>query len=398
MNFFDTARLALGNIMTSKMRTFLTMLGIIIGVSAVILIVGLGNGMQIYMERSFETLGTNTIQVMILGRGSSRSISVDQIYRIADENSDCIENVSPTVSMAGTVKIGTETLNSTSVSGVSEDYMEMKTYQLSAGRDLRYMDIKDRKAVCIIGSYIDKEYFNGRSVGKTLKVGSRKLTIIGVAEQQEDEMRSGGTDDFVYLPYTTAARYSNTGNIRSYMFTALDKDSSDKAVKAIENGLFKVFEDDRSYTVISMAQLLDTFTTMLNVMITILAIIAGISLVVGGIGIMNIMLVSVTERTREIGIRKALGAKESVIMSQFVTEAAVTSVLGGSVGIIFGVALCRIATVIVTALLDVDMQVVPSAGSIAMAVGVSAGIGILFGWLPARKAANLNPIDALRYE
>ncbi|MBQ1524272.1 MAG: FtsX-like permease family protein, partial [Firmicutes bacterium] len=178
----------------------------------------------------------------------------------------------------------------------------------------------------------------------------------------------------------------------------LDKDSSDKAVKAIENGLFKVFEDDRSYTVISMAQLLDTFTTMLNVMITILAIIAGISLVVGGIGIMNIMLVSVTERTREIGIRKALGAKESVIMSQFVTEAAVTSVLGGSVGIVFGVTLCRIATVIVTALLDVDMQVVPSAGSIAMAVGVSAGIGILFGWLPARKAANLNPIDALRYE
>ncbi|MBQ3577635.1 MAG: ABC transporter permease, partial [Firmicutes bacterium] len=330
--------------------------------------------------------------------GSSRSISVDQIYRIADENSDCIENVSPTVSMAGTVKIGTETLNSTSVSGVSEDYMEMKTYQLSAGRDLRYMDIKDRKAVCIIGSYIDKEYFNGSSVGKNLKVGSRKLTIIGVAEQQEDEMRSGGTDDFIYLPYTTAARYSNTGNIRSYMFTALDKDSSDKAVKAIENGLFKVFEDDRSYTVISMAQLLDTFTTMLNVMITILAIIAGISLVVGGIGIMNIMLVSVTERTREIGIRKALGAKESVIMSQFVTEAAVTSVLGGSVGILFGIALCRIATVIVTALLDVDMQVVPSAGSIAMAVGVSAGIGILFGWLPARKAANLNPIDALRYE
>ncbi len=398
MNFFDTARLAIGNIMTSKMRTFLTMLGIIIGVSAVILIKGLGNGMQIYMEDAFESLGTNTIQVIIMGRGSSRSVSVDQMYEIAAKNPDLLEAVSPSVSVGLPVKVGTETLKSTSVSGVGEDYLDMKTYEIEAGRGLQFMDVRDRKTVCVVGKYIDRNYYGGNAVGKTIKLGTHKLTIVGVMAQEDDEMDSGGTDDCLFLPYSVAARYSGLGRISNYVFTSTDKDHSDDAVKAIENGLFKVFEDDRSYTVISMAQLLDTFTTMLNVMITILAIIAGISLVVGGIGIMNIMLVSVTERTREIGIRKALGAKERVILAQFVTEAAVTSLLGGAVGIGFGIMLCRIATVLVSRLTEVSMQVVPSLDSIVMAVGVSAGIGILFGWLPARKAANLNPIDALRYE
>ncbi|MBR0140271.1 MAG: ABC transporter permease [Firmicutes bacterium] len=398
MNFFDTARLALGNIRASKMRTFLTMLGIIIGVSAVILIEGLGNGMQVYMEDAFESLGTNTIQVMILGRGSSRSVSVDQMYQIAADNPESIENVSPTVSVSLPVKVGTETLSSTSVTGVGESYLDMKTYTLSMGRGLQFMDIKDRKAVCVVGEYIDLNYYGGNAVGNTLKLGTHKLTIVGVMTQEEDEMNEGGTDDCVYLPYSTAARWTGRGKIGSYMFTSTDKDHSEAAVTAIENGLFEVFEDDKSYTVISMAQLLDTFTTMLNVMITILAVIAGISLVVGGIGIMNIMLVSVTERTREIGIRKALGAKERVIMAQFVTEAAVTSLLGGAIGIGFGMVLCRIGTMLVARLTEVDMQVVPSIPSIIMAAGVSAAIGIMFGWLPARKAANLNPIDALRYE
>jgi len=397
MSFFDTARLALGNVRASKMRTFLTMLGIIIGVSSVIIIVGLGNGMQTYMESAFDSLGTNAISVVISGRGSSRSVSVDKMYEIKNNNPDCIEDMSPLVSMTSTVKVGTEELSS-SVTGVSEDYLKLKGYELQMGRNLEYMDIKERNNVCVVGAYVNQTFYSGRALNQKIKVGSNSLTIVGIIEQQDDEMKDGGTDDCLLLPYSTATRFNGVGKITKFTYTTTNVDLSDKAVTAIEDALFEVFEDDDAYTVLSMAQLLDTFTSLLNVLITILAIIAGISLVVGGIGIMNIMLVSVTERTREIGIRKALGAKEGIILQQFVTEAAITSVLGGICGIVFGSLLCSVATKLVVQMLDVDMVITPSASAVLIAVGVSAGIGILFGYLPARKAANLNPIDALRYE
>ncbi|MCF0150372.1 MAG: ABC transporter permease [Firmicutes bacterium] len=398
MNLFDTARLAIGNIWASKMRTFLTMLGIIIGVSAVILIEGLGNGLQVYMEDAFDALGTSSIEVILMGRGSTRNADVEDMYQLLDENPQALESMTPTVTMSGVLKIGNETYSKTAVTGVSEDYLDIKSYEIEKGRNLQYMDMKDRKAVCLVGSYVDQTYFKGRSVGETLKVGKNKLTVVGVVAQEEEELREGGTDDIVLLPYTSAARYSMTGQISRYTFTATDPDHSDEAVDLIEARLYEIYGTESAYMIVSMAQLLDTFSSMLNVMITILAIIAGISLVVGGIGIMNIMLVSVTERTREIGIRKALGAKETVILSQFVTEAAVTSVIGGIFGIGFGILMCRVATKLVVQILQVKMSVIPDAQSIAMAVGVSAGIGILFGYLPAKKAANLNPIDALRYE
>ena len=397
MSLLETFKQSLKNIMGSKMRTFLTMLGIIIGVTAVIVIVGLGNGMENYMRDQFASLGTNSLTVMVTGRGTARSVSVADMYDIVDEHRDLLDRLSPTVSMQG-VKVGSETLNATSVTGVSEDYFDIKTYAVAKGRGIQYMDIADRKSVCVVGSWIDSEYYGGEALGETIRVGGTKLRIVGVMAQEDDEPEKGGTDDCVFLPYSTAARLSRTGTIRSYTVTIRNEEQATVAKRALENALFEVFGDSDAYSVISMSEILDVMTSMLDIVIVILAIIAAISLVVGGIGIMNIMLVSVTERTREIGIRKALGAKERTIMQQFVMEAATISAMGGVLGIGLGYLLSSLGTQIIRALMDEPLTVTPSVGSVALAVGVSAGIGVLFGWLPARKAARLNPIDALRYE
>ena len=397
MNFLESFKMAFSNIRASKMRSFLTMLGIIIGVGAVIVIVGLGNGMQIYMTEQFESMGTNTLSVSIMGRGSGRTVSVDQMYEIVEENPEYLERISPTVTMQTSVKIGTKTPSCTSVTGVSEDYFLIKDYTVQQGRGLQYVDMLKRNKVCVVGSYLNREYFGGQALGQTLKLGGTPFTIVGVLEEAADSTEAS-TDDAVYLPYSTASRLSYTGNINSYTLTVTDVDNAAASKEVVENALYEIFDDENAYMVISMAEMLDMMSDMLNVMITILAVIAGISLVVGGIGIMNIMLGAVSERTREIGIRKALGAKERFIMSQFVIEAATTSALGGVVGILLGEALSSVATVLITSLMQVEMAVTPSAASILMAVGISVGIGILFGYLPAKKAALLNPIDALRYE
>ena len=398
MRLWESFELAVRNILGSKMRTFLTMLGIVIGVTAVMVIVGLGNGMQGYVESSFSSMGTNSLTVNITGRGSSRSVSVDDMYQLVADHPDLLSQISPTVSMSGTVKVGTDTLDSTSVTGVSEDYLTMKDYSLSTGRGIDYVDISARKNVCVVGHYISDTYYGGNAVGQSIKVGASKLTIVGVLNQIADTEEEGGSDDAILLPYSTAARLTNTGTINSYTITVTDESLATEGKTAVEDYLYSVFEDEDVYHVTSMAEMLDTMDSMINVMITVLAVIAAISLVVGGIGIMNIMLVSVTERTREIGIRKALGAKERYIMQQFVIEAATTSALGGIVGILLGYALSSVATVIITSILSTSLTVRPSLGSVILAFGISTAIGVVFGYLPAKKAARLNPIDALRYE
>ena len=378
------------------MRTFLTMLGIIIGISAVIVITGLGNGMETYMRDSFAELGTNLLQVNIQGRGSARNVSIDQMYEIVQKYPKYFEYLSPSVTVNATKRIGTETITS-ATTGVSEDYIYIKAYKIAQGRNFEYMDIVDRKKVCIIGEYINTTYYGGKALGDSIRIGAEKLTIVGIAEQKKDEMKEGGTDDFIFIPYTTAARLSRT-RVRNYVVSAPNEDLMAESKSILENALYKIFEDEDAYTVLSMTEVLEMLNSMIGIVITILVIIAGISLVVGGIGIMNIMLVSVTERTREIGIRKALGAKERVILSQFVIEAATTSALGGVLGIVIGFLLSGVATKIVTALNSDPITVSPAINSVIMAFAVSVGIGILFGYLPAKKAARLNPIDALRRE
>ena len=399
MSLTETFQMAVQNILSSKMRTFLTMLGIVIGVCAVIVIVGLGNGMQGYIEESFADMGTDSLTVSIMGRGSSRSVSEEEMYQLVADNSDTFSKISPTVTMSGSVKIGSDTLTATTVSGVSEDYFSMKGYELAQGRELQYTDMTSRKKVCVVGQYLNQAYYGGSAVGQTLKVGGTTFTIVGVMALEGTELEEGGTDDCVFVPYSTAARLSFTGTVNSYTLTVRDTDRINEAKTTLESALYAIFEDDNAYTVGSMAEMVEEMNSMVNMVIYILAGIAAISLVVGGIGIMNIMLVSVTERTREIGIRKALGARESAIMRQFVIEAATTSALGGVLGIALGFGLSAAATAIVANVMpDTPITVSPSMAAVLIAFGVSAGIGIAFGYLPAKKAAVLNPIDALRYD
>ena len=397
MKISESFSMALQNIRSSKMRSFLTMLGIIIGIASVMVIIGLGNGMQGYMTDSFQRLGSNTLSIQLTGVGSSRSVSVDDMYDIVSRNPDYFTEITPIVPVMGLVKVGRENLDLTSTTGVGEAYFSINSYSLREGRGLLYMDIEGRKDVCVIGWYLANQWFRGDAVGETIQIGGNSFTIVGVLEAEEEGSGEGGTDDMIAIPYTTAARMSGAV-IASYTATIVSEDSAGESKKVMENELFEILRNDDSFVVISMTQILDMMSQMLDVVITVLAVIAGVSLVVGGIGIMNIMLVSVSERTREIGIRKALGAKERYILTQFVIEAAVTSAIGGVIGIAMGYVMSSLASMLVTALLNVAISVTPSTDSIMIAVGASAAIGIVFGFLPARKAANLNPIDALRYE
>lgn len=397
MNISESFSLALKNITSSKMRTFLTMLGIIIGVAAVTLITGLGNGLREYIASEFADMGTDSLTVMIQSRGATRTMSPDDVYDLVSENSDLLKMCSPSASPAGSLKIGTETLTDTSITGVSEDYLTgMKNKEFAQGRDLEYSDMLYRNKVCVIGAYLNQKYFSGNGLGQTLRVGGMSLTVVGVLEQTVDTLEEGCSDDCLYLPYTTVTR--NGGNISSYTITVQDENKVSEAKSALESALTDYFGSSDYFEVVSMAEMLDSMNTMINALVAVLAGIAAISLVVGGIGIMNIMLVSVSERTREIGIRKSLGAKESYIMQQFVIEAALTSALGGILGILLGKLLSSAVTMVINAMSEFSMTVTPTWTSIGIAFAISVGIGVLFGYLPAKKAARLNPIDALHYE
>ena len=386
--------MALKSLSTSKMRAFLTMLGIIIGVAAVILIMSLGNGMTVYINDMFAEMGTTTVNVTITGRGSTRTVDADDMYEFYEENTDSFSYVSPLVSTMGQVRtsVDSETYMP-SITGVSEQYLDAKQQELAAGRNIAYMDIEQNSKVCVVGAFYDYLY-DGEAVGNYIKINGDKYTIIGVVEELDDKTDETGGDNFVYVPYSTAARLlARNANITSYIFLAKTEDDIDKCVSLLDDRLYETFRNEDLYTVMSNSVILDTMTDMVNIVVNILSAIAAISLVVGGIGIMNIMLVSVTERTREIGIRKALGAKGRHIRMQFVIEAGTTSAVGGIIGIIFGIVGARMVSMFIQ-----DFTAVPTIQAILLAFGISVAIGVIFGYLPANKAAKLNPIEALRHE
>ena len=396
----ETFRQALQNVWSNKLRTFLTMLGIIIGVMAVIVIVGLGNGMMDKMKESFAELGTNTITVNVWSQGA-RSVSVDEMYEIVDKHPDLLENTSPQVDFNGTVRVGTKDYRQTNVMGVNEEYSRFKSYTIAQGRGLQYMDIKDNKQVCVIGAYLNRVAYGGNAVGQTLKIGANKFRIVGVLDAKVSDLNGqmGSGDDVVLLPYSTVLRLSQQSTVSQYLVIMKDENQAAQCKAVLDNALMDIFKSDDSFYVYSMIEWLEQQKALINMVVIILTAIASISLLVGGIGIMNIMLVSVTERTREIGIRKAMGAKERVILAQFVTEAATTSALGGVLGIVLGYMISGVANQVLPMFLDGEsIAVAPSVDAALVAFAISVGVGILFGYLPARRAARLNPIGALRYD
>ena len=302
----ETFRQALQNVWSNKLRTFLTMLGIIIGVMAVIVIVGLGNGMTRSMRDSFSALGTNTLSIQIWGYGS-RTATVDDLYDIVKKNPELLSSISPQLDFSdNTPKVGTTQYRYGTVYGVDENYIKSKGYTLAKGRNIQYMDITDNKQICVIGDYINRTAYGGNAVGQTIKLGAYKFRIVGVlkAKISNHDQQEGSDDDSVYLPYTTAMRLSNESSPDSYSAIMVDEGQANEAKAAVEQGLYDIFKSDSAYYVYSASEWLEEMNKMINMVIVILTGIASISLLVGGIGIMNIMLVSVTERTREIGIRK----------------------------------------------------------------------------------------------
>lgn len=387
-------KLALKSIWSNKMRSFLTMLGIIIGVASVIILVSLVNGYMSTVVENFASMGVNQMSVRLTNL-SSRKADVDDFYDFYSENTDIFAQMSPNVSLMATLKKGNDSLTSTSISGCSEEYLDLKNYELEAGRNIQYADILSRNKVCVIGYYVAQEFFgDGQSaLGETIKINGYAFKIIGVVERQdEDDLDEGGTDDFLWMPYSIAVKMARSADISNYIFATADIDYTDRAKELLENFLYEIYKNEDLYRVTANSEMLDSLNEQIAMMSAMLGGIAGISLLVAGVGVMNIMLVSVTERTREIGIRKSLGAKRGTIMQQFVIEAAVTSSIGGVIGIVLGAGVTGLAGNLM------GINAVPTPGAVLISFSVSVGIGLIFGYMPANRAAKLNPIDALRSE
>lgn len=384
--------MAISSIVNNKVRAFLTMLGIIIGIAAVIILVSVMNGLMGEVTSVFSEFGTTSLTTTVQSRPNVE-IKPEELYEFTAENPDLFSGVTPNITVAGDFKTpdaGDDTVT-VRASGVSEDYYDIKRLTLSFGRFISYIDCENKSKVAVIGSYQAMEYFGTleAAIDKTVRLNGVPYTVIGVLEETEDSSQSSG-DNAMYIPYTTAMEVSGTGIVSSYIVDAAGDEVVESAKASLEAYLLEKIGDDDYYSVTSLQSIIDSMLEMMDKMKMVLIAIAAISLLVGGIGIMNIQLVSVSERTREIGIRKSLGAKHKHIMMQFVMESGVISCIGGIIGIIIG----SIFAVLSGKLLA--MSVSPSAGAIAVAFGVSVAIGVVFGFLPARKAAMLNPIDALR--
>ena len=390
--FRESIAMALDNIRSNKVRSFLTLLGIMIGVMAVITLISTVSGVSGTISSSFSDMGVGTLTVSVTGSDLKTGMTPEDLQVITElEN---VDGVVPSISLNGRVSYGNNVQTGMSVSGKNAYYFTLNEDMIIQGRALNFIDDDNRSYVCVISQKIVDEFFLGiNPVGETLYVSGLPFTIVG---RYEEDSGGGiasiflGSPD-VMIPYTTAMKVNNSNEVTS--FTVYLKEGADSAAakEEIEDAMDVLFDfEEECYTVASMESIEETMNTMTTMLSSLLAGIASIALLVGGIGIMNMMLTTVTERTTEIGLKKALGAVPGQIQMQFLLESFLLSMIGGLLGVAFGLALsywlCQL----------LGTNFVLNMGAIALGVGFSAAVGIIFGWAPARKASRLNPIDALR--
>ena len=394
MDIGQSFLLAVKSLMASKMRALLTMLGIIIGVSAVILISGMGKGLTAKVEDTFTSLGSNIVTVRALRQTDTKHVDLNKFETFAEET-EGINYFAPLVQTSATAKVDGEDMTTT-VYGSNEEYASIRDRGIESGRNIQYLDVEREQRVCVVGSYVIKELFgkertNDELIGEQLKINGTSFKIVGIMEEKASSL-AGSDDDMILIPYTVAQKVFNVQYVSMFYLTYINGDYAEEVVNKIDRFLFNIYKDSDYYFILDAQGMMEQMYDMLDTITSILVAIAGISLLVGGVGIMNIMLVSVTERTKEIGIRKAIGANKFDVLSQFVIEAITTSVIGGTIGILLGIFFTKIASVIL------GIQGKVTVGSVSIAVGISSLIGIVFGYLPAKKAADMHPIEALRHE
>ena len=388
----ESVRMSVSNIRQNRMRSFLTILGIMIGVTAVIALVTTISGVSSSISDSFSSMGASTMTLSATGTDLQGGLTAENMEEIS--KLDHVEGVSPSVSLSVTAARGDAYESGVRVAGRNDDYFVQEPDTLARGRAVNSIDLDQSLRVCLISEELVETFFYGDDpIGQELYLDGMRFTVVGVlaadADPSVSSMFSGS--DAVIVPYTTALKMNGETLVTSLTLYLGDANAAEAVEAELETCLDAIFDyEDDTYSITTMESIADTMESMLSMMSALLGGIASIALLVGGIGIMNMMLTSVTERTVEIGLKKAIGARPGQIQAQFLIESFLLSMVGGLAGVVLGIAL----SAILCQVLGTGFSL--SYGAIALGVGFSAAVGVLFGWSPARKASRLNPIDALR--
>ena len=390
--FIESVRMSVSNICHNRMRSFLTILGIMIGVTAVIALITTISAVSATISDSFTSMGAGTMTLSAPGSDLKSGLSADDLETLTAL--EHVEGVSPTVTLNVTAAQSNAYESSVSVGGRNAYYFTANDGLIARGRAITPLDVNQSSRVCLISSDLVETFFYGTDpIGETLYLSGRSFTVIGILTDDGASsisgMMSGASD--VLIPYTTALKMNGESlvtNLTIYIDSAESSSLVESELEPVLDALFS-YEDD-TYTITTMDAIEDTMSSMLSMMSMLLGGIASIALLVGGIGIMNMMLTSVTERTVEIGLKKAIGAEPGQIQLQFLIESFLLSMAGGMIGVLLGITLSAILCSVMGTAFSLSYS------AIALGVGFSAAVGIIFGWSPARKASKLSPIDALR--